>query len=115
MPVALYMDVHVPEAVALQLHHRDVDVLTAIEDGFRTNTDAEILERARRLERVLVTHDIGFKFLAEKWQREGRPFAGLVFAHQLQVTIGQLVTDLEVIATASEPEEWLNRVERLPL
>ena len=37
MTRALYMDVHVPFAVTLQLRQRGVDVLTAIEDG-RTET-----------------------------------------------------------------------------
>jgi hypothetical protein len=33
MTVRLYMDVHVPQAITEQLRRRDVDVLTAIEDG----------------------------------------------------------------------------------
>ena len=33
MGVALYLDVHVPRAIAVQLRRRGVDVLTAIEDG----------------------------------------------------------------------------------
>jgi hypothetical protein len=66
------------------------------------------------LERVLFTQDIRFKALAENWQRQQRPFAGLIFGHQLGGTIGQFVKDLELIALASEPEEWLNVVEYLP-
>jgi hypothetical protein len=27
--------------------------------------------------------------MAEDWQREGRPFAGLFYGHQLGATIGQ--------------------------
>ncbi len=37
MPVALYMDVHVPLAIVEQLRRRGVDVLTAIEGGFDRN------------------------------------------------------------------------------
>jgi uncharacterized protein DUF5615 len=114
MAVALFMDVHVPQAITDQLRRRGADVLTAIEDGTAELDDADLLERGRFLGRVLFTQDIRFKRLAEDWQRQGRPFAGLLFGHQLGATIGQLVGDLELIALASEPAEWLDRVDHLP-
>lgn len=114
MAIALYMDVHIPQAITEQLRRRGVDVLTAIEDGSAELVDEVLLERASLLGRVLFTQDIRFKALAEDWQRQERPFAGLIFGHQLGGTIGQFVKDLEVIALASEPEEWLNVVEYLP-
>ncbi len=114
MSVPLYMDVHVPQAITDQLRRRGVDVLTAIEDNSATLPDDELLERARMLGRVLFTQDILFKALAENWQRQGRAFAGLIFGHQLRGTIGQFVRDLELIATVSETDEWLNTVEHLP-
>jgi len=112
--VKLYMDVHIPKAITEQLRRRGVDVITAIEDGSAELPDDELLERASLLERVLFTQDIGFKAMAEDWQRQGRPFAGLLFGHQLRGTIGQFVTDLEIIALGSEPDEWFNTVEYLP-
>jgi hypothetical protein len=63
---------------------------------------------------MMFTQDIRFKALAEDWQRQGLPFAGLIFGHQLRGTIGQFVKDLELIARASEPDEWLNTIEHLP-
>src|SRR4029077_3470626 len=92
-----------------------VDLTTAIEDGSQELPDERILERARSLGRVVFTQDIRFKSMAEDWQRSRRPFAGLLFGHQLGGTIGQFVKDLELIAKASEPEEWLNVGEYLPL
>ncbi len=114
MAIALYMDVHVPQAITDQLRRRGVDVLTAIEDSSAELTDEALLEHASSLGRVLFTQDIRFKALAENWQRQERPFAGLIFGHQLGGTIGQFVKDLELIALASEPEEWLNVAEYLP-
>ena len=109
------MDVHVPQSITDQLRRRGVDVLTAIEDGWAERDDAELLEHAYELGRVVFTQDIRFKALAEGWQRHGRPFAGLVFGHQLGGTIGQFVRDLELIGTASDPREWVSVVEHLPL
>jgi hypothetical protein len=108
------MDVHVPQAITDQLRRRGVDVRTASEDDATQLPDDQLLERARALGRVLFTQDIRFKALAENWQRQGRPFAGLIFGHQLAGTIGQFVKDLELIAQASEPDEWSNTVEHLP-
>src|SRR5258708_40048826 len=114
MPVAFYMDVHIPAPITAQLRRRGVDVLTAIEDGRDTSPDEDILDHARGLGRVVFTHDIGFRAMAEDWQRQNRPFAGLIFGHQLGGTIGQFVRDLELIAKATEPDEWLNKIEYLP-
>jgi hypothetical protein len=114
MGVALYLDVHVPRAIAVQLRRRNVDVLTAIEDRCETLRDEELLERARTLDRVMFTQDIRFKAMAQDWQRQGRHFAGLLFGHQHGATLGKYVTDLEVVAKASELSDWLDIVEHLP-
>jgi hypothetical protein len=112
---SFYFDVHVPAAIADQLRRRGVDVLTAQEDSATGLDDSELLPRSTALGRVLFTQDIRFKARAEDWQRAARPFAGLIFGHQLHGSIGQYVRDLELIAQATEPHEWLGRLEKLPL
>ena len=114
MAVPLYMDVHVPEAITEQLRRRGVDVRTAVEGGCERLSDEQLLEHAGKLGRVVFTQDIRFKAMAQDRQRQGRAFGGLVFGHQLHGTIGQYVQDLELIAQASEPGEWVNTVEHLP-
>lgn len=114
MSVPLYMDVHIPIVITQQLRRRGVDVITAIEDDAAELPDDQLLARSTLQDRVLFTQDIGFKVLAETWQRQGKPFAGLIFGHQLGGTIGEFVKDLELIALGSEPDEWLNTVEYLP-
>lgn len=94
---------------------RGVDILTAQEDDATGLEDHELLACSTILRRVLFTQDIRFKALAEEWQRAARPFAGLIFGHQLQGSIGQYVRDLELIAKATDPQEWIGRVEKLPL
>ncbi|MBV9656599.1 MAG: DUF5615 family PIN-like protein [Verrucomicrobia bacterium] len=110
-----YFDVHVPAPITDQLRRRGVDILTAQEDGAAKLDDADLLARSTALGRVLFTQDIRFMALAQDWQREARPFAGLLFGHQLHGSIGQYIRDLELIAKATEPEEWAGRVEKLPL
>ncbi len=115
MAISLYFDVNIPDAIAVQLRRRGVDVLTAIEDSRRRLPDDVLLERARELTRVVFTFDIGFRVMAEQWQRDARQFAGLIFARQFGATIGQFVSDLELVALASNPDEFMNFILYLPL
>jgi len=114
MAIRLYMDVHIPQSITEQLRRRGIDVLTAFEDGTTELPDDQLLLRATELKRVLFTQDIRFRVLAETWRMEGKQFSGLIFGHQLGGTIGQFVKDLELIAKASEPNEWISVVEYIP-
>jgi len=115
MAVSFYADVHVPGPVILQLRLRGVDILAATEEGTARLLDPELLSLSTSLQRVMLTQDIRFRVLAEDWQRIGRPFSGLVFAHQRYVSFGDFIFDLELIAKATDADYWQNRVEQLPL
>jgi hypothetical protein len=54
MPLALYMDQHIPRAITTGLRQRGLDMLTAHEDGADQFPDDLLLERATALGRVLV-------------------------------------------------------------
>ena len=115
MSVRLYFDVHVRRAVADGLRLRGVDVLTAQEDNTTELDDAQLLDRAIQSGRVLFTQDRDFLREAARRLRTGQVLFGIVYAHQLRVSVGQCVTDLEIIAKNSEPDEWIDRLEHLPL
>jgi len=115
VPVAFYMDHHVPHAITLGLRLRGLDVLTAFEDGTSEVQDAALLDRAGELGRVLFTRDDDLLAEAAKRQRAGIPFHGIVYAHQLRVAIGRCVQDLAIPAEAAESEDLKNGVVFLPL
>lgn len=115
MAITLYMDHNVPRVITVELRLRGVDVLTAYEDGANRFDDAQLLDRARELERVLFTQDDDFLTEAVQRQKTGKTFCGIIYAHQLRVSIGKCVRDLELIAKVGEPEDLSNRVEFLPL
>lgn len=115
MTIALYMDQHVPRAITVGLRVHEVDVLTAYEDGASELEDPELLDRAGELGRVLFTQDDDLLAEAARRQREGVPFLGVIYAHQLRVPIGTCIRDLEIIAKAGEPEDLINGVQFLPL
>ncbi len=115
MSLRYYMDQHVPAQITDGLRRRGIDVLTAYEDGQSKESDEDLLARATALGRILFSQDTDFLIISGQWQRAGRDFVGIVYAHQLNVTIGRAIRDLELLARVVEPEEMSNRVEYLPL
>jgi len=112
--VSLYMDHHVPSAITAGLRQRGVDVVTAAEDGSARLEDGPLLDRATSLGRVLFSQDEDLLAIAQQQLQAGPDFGGVVYAHQLAISIGQAVRDLELIAKVLDPEDMRNRVEYLP-
>lgn len=113
--IRLYMDVHVHGAITQALRDRGVDVLTAQEDGAAKFLDPDLLDRAGDLGRLLFTQDKDFLRIATERQRHGELFGGVCYAAQSNAMIGDYIADLELMATASELEEYINRVVYLPM
>jgi Domain of unknown function (DUF5615) len=109
------MDVNVRQAVTDGLRLRGVEVLTAQEDGSRELEDDALLDRATELGYVVFTQDEDLLRESAQRQERGETFAGVIYAPQLKVTVGQCVRELEVLALAGEPEDFANRMEYLPL
>ena len=115
MSVKLYMDVHVRREVTDGLRRRGVEVVTAQEDGTDALPDAQLLDRAAELGRALFSQDQDLLSEAVARQRLGRHFTGVVYAHQLKITIGQSIDDLELVAKACDLAELTDRIVYLPL
>jgi hypothetical protein len=100
--------------IATGLRARGVDLLLAFEDGNSRLVDELLLERALDLGRVLVSEDKDFMAITTRWLIDGKHFAGVIRAPK-QLSIGQVIEDLEVMAGVMDPEEFVDRVEHLPL
>jgi len=111
----LYMDVHVPSAITEGLRRRGIDVLTSQDDGTREADDETLLMRATAFDRIIFTQDDDFLKLASEWQKSGKPFTGIAFAHQMGASIGRLIEDLELLVLCATESELSNRVIYLPL
>jgi hypothetical protein len=109
------LDHHVPAAIADGLISRGIDVLTTTSDQTERFDDESLLARATLLNRVLFSQDRDLLVIAHQWQQNKREFSGLIYAHQLAITIGKAVIDLELIAKALDPEDMINKVEFIPL
>ena len=109
------MDVHVPAAITRGLLLKGVDVLTAQLDGTDRLNDSDLLERATQFGRVLFSQDEDLLSEATKRQRTGKVFNGVIYSHQLSMTIGQTIHDLQVLAEVGVAADFTSRVVYLPL
>jgi hypothetical protein len=77
--------------------------------------DPKLLDRSTSLGRLLFTQDEDLLREVNGRQQTGEEFTGVVYAHQLNITMGECIADLELIAGSSELHQWINRVMFLPL
>jgi hypothetical protein len=89
---------------------RGVDVLTAQEDNADRLPDPQLLDRATGLGRLLFSQDADLVAEAVRRQREGTLFATVIYARQLEVSIGHCITDLEALAKAAGPDDARGQV-----
>ena len=68
-------------------------------------SDPELLRRAREVGRILFSQDEDLIVEAVKCQRAGEQFATVVFARQLDLSLGRCIAGLEALATAALPED----------
>ncbi len=115
MPLAFYMDEHVPSPITVGLRIRAVDVLTAQEDDHRNTADSILLDRATELNRVMFSFDADMLRETTQRQQIGASFAGLIFAHPEQISVGECIRDLEIISKAGAPEDLADQIVYLPL
>jgi hypothetical protein len=59
MPVAIYMDAHIPRAITEQLRLRGIEVLAATEEGTNRLPDDQLLETASALRHCQLFVEVG--------------------------------------------------------
>ncbi len=86
----------------------------------RKKTEAQLYRirsysiRATVLRRLLFSQDDLLTEAARR-QRRGIAFAGVVYAHQLYITVGRCISDLETIAKVGNAEDLADQVQFLRL
>jgi len=113
----LVSDEDVPGTIVSELRRRQpgLDVVRVQEVNLRRTPDPEVLAWAAHQGRQVFTRDSN-TMTAHAYDRvvRGLPMLGLFVISQ-RMSIGQAVSELEVVALASEPHEWHDQVIFLPL
>lgn len=91
-----------------------IDFKTAMASALSGLTDPDVLGRAARDGRILVTHDVATmpQHFGEFVQSQRSP--GLIVVPQ-HLPVAQAADDLILVWTATEADEWVDRVVFLPI
>jgi hypothetical protein len=91
-----------------------IDFQTAAGAGLEGLSDADVLRRAARMGRLLVTHDQRTipRHFGEFIATETSPGVLIIPQH---LSVAAAVDDLLLIWALTEPQEWANRICFLPL
>jgi hypothetical protein len=93
----------------------DLEITTVFEQNISSYEDPEVLEYAWHNRWLVVSHDVNtMKAHAEKRISDGDEIHGLFLAPQIRTT-RVIANSLVLIWSASEFEEWQNRVVFLPI
>ncbi len=107
--IRFHLDEHVGNAIAAGLRRLGIDVSTTHEAGLRGSSDDKHFEYANRTGRVIFTQDDDFLVLANL----GLEHPGIIYCKQNTLSIGEIISGLELVWELCEPEELRNRVEFL--
>jgi hypothetical protein len=77
--IKFYTDSHVAKAIAVQLHHRGVDIVRCQDVGMADADDVAHLEYATGQGRTVITGDEDFLALDAQWCSSGRHHTGIVY------------------------------------
>jgi hypothetical protein len=99
----------------LRRHLPEIDLIRCQEIGLRTVDDRVLLEHAAKGDRVLLSRDFRtmIPFALERVAK-GLPMPGVIIVSQ-DFPIRTAIEELEFIAQCGEPEDFIDKVRRLPL
>ena len=116
MKIRFQADADLDEDIVTGLLRREpgIDFQTASEAGFQAIDDKNVLARAAAEGRLLVSHDrktMPRHFADFILRKES---SGLLIVSQKTTTVAA-IEELLLIWTASDAEEWINRIAVIPL
>jgi hypothetical protein len=106
--IKLYLDEHIPNAIAQGLRRRGVDILTVQEAGRTGLADLAQLIFALSERRILVTMDSDFLILASR----SIPHTGIAYVGRSR-SIGAVINSLMLLCDLLAPDDMMNHVEFL--
>lgn len=93
----------------------DLDIVRVQDAGLSGADDSTVLEWTAKEERILLTHDVSTitRYAYERIQ-SGKPMPG-IFEVSRNLTVGNVIEDILLLAEYSLDDEWSGQVRYLPL
>lgn len=116
MRVRFQADADLNQTIVLATVRREpgIDFQSAVQADLKDLKDLEVLALAANAGRLLVTHDIKTMpgHFAEFIQTATSPGVLLVPQH---LPVAAVVEEIILLWSVTDPEEWVNRIARIPL
>jgi predicted nuclease of predicted toxin-antitoxin system len=106
----VYADENIETSIIDGLRRRGITVLSAIELGHRGKSDKFHLSKAEELNAVVLTHDVDFLIMASS---SGMNHRGIIFSHSKNISIGDCIRGVELIANVLSDRDMRNHIEFL--
>ncbi len=106
----IYADENIEASIIEGLRRRKINVVSAVELGYRGKSDEFHLTKASELEAVVLTHDVDFLKLASMPDMKHR---GVIFSHSKNVSIGECIRGVELITSVLTDHDMRNHIEFL--
>jgi hypothetical protein len=113
LALLLYADECVDARIVAGLRRRGLDILSAAEAGLLGHSDEQHLEKARTLNRVILSRDQDFLVLAHHCAVEALSFPGLIFIHP-KGTVGEVIRSVTLLAELLSPVDIAGWIEWVP-
>lgn len=106
----IYADENIETSIIDGLRRRRITVHSAVELGYRGKSDKFHLSKAEELDAVVLTHDVDFLMMASSPDVIHR---GIIFSHSKNVSIGECIRGVELIANVLSDRDMRNHIEFL--
>jgi hypothetical protein len=102
--LAGYADEHVKFAIVEGLRRRGMDVVTVQERSQEEADDEVLLETTTREGRLLLTNDVDFLRIHDRWMKAGREHSGIIYWRQ-DLGIGVAIRRILQYALRTSPTD----------
>ena len=106
----IYADENIERSIIEGLRRRKVEVISALELGYLSKPDDFHIKKASEIKAVILTHDVDFLRIASNPKIN---HSGIIFSHPKNVSIGQCIRGVELIAKVLTFNDMKNHIEFL--
>lgn len=109
----IYCDENIESAIVAGLKRRGIEVILTQDRKDLGKSDEYHLRRASDLKAVVFTHDADLLKIAHRWDQERKEHKGILYAHSLDLSIGECIRMVELVTQILTEEEMKNHIEFL--
>jgi len=106
----VYADENIERTIIEGLRRRGIDIISAVEIGYKGKSDLFHIKKANEMKAVILTHDVDFLRIVDTMKIKHR---GIIFAHSKDLSIGECIRGVELIVNVLDEREMENHIEFL--